>query len=248
MLLRRLMQHARDQNWVAVGLDFVIVVVGVLFALQLSIWAEARSDRAAVAAQLVEFRAGLVANTTEIESLLIELEGVEDAVETLRTALGQDTSEIDPASFHTALMVTIRVPVFDVTLGSRQALADSDWRTLTEDRALVAAITRWDRQLAIVQRLSTDALSHRDGVLLGSWLRSPVSLGATLYQSPRIANAGFSQGRFVSDFNLLAQSREFDGAIGLRFAISAQQAAEARALLELTHELIALLEEIEASK
>jgi len=29
MLLRRMMQHVRTQNWFAVFLDFVIVVVGV---------------------------------------------------------------------------------------------------------------------------------------------------------------------------------------------------------------------------
>lgn len=29
MLLRRVIEHVRAQNWTAVGLDFVIVVVGV---------------------------------------------------------------------------------------------------------------------------------------------------------------------------------------------------------------------------
>ena len=45
MLLRRLMQHVRDQNWFAVGLDFIIVVSGVLFAFQISTWAAAHEQR-----------------------------------------------------------------------------------------------------------------------------------------------------------------------------------------------------------
>ena len=34
MLFRRIAEHVKDQNWTAVGLDFVIVVVGVFFGMQ----------------------------------------------------------------------------------------------------------------------------------------------------------------------------------------------------------------------
>ncbi len=40
MILRRLTQHIKDQNWFAVGLDFVIVVVGILLAFQITSWSE----------------------------------------------------------------------------------------------------------------------------------------------------------------------------------------------------------------
>ena len=29
MLLRRVIEHVREQNWIAIGIDFAIVVVGV---------------------------------------------------------------------------------------------------------------------------------------------------------------------------------------------------------------------------
>ena len=47
MLLRRVTEHVRAQNWAAVALDFVIVVVGVLFALTAEQWlseSQQRSD------------------------------------------------------------------------------------------------------------------------------------------------------------------------------------------------------------
>ncbi|MEO0817453.1 MAG: hypothetical protein AAFX86_09110 [Pseudomonadota bacterium] len=47
MLLRRVTQHVKDQNWFAVLLDFAIVVFGVLLAIQVSNWNDARSDRRA---------------------------------------------------------------------------------------------------------------------------------------------------------------------------------------------------------
>jgi len=56
MLLRRVMQHVRTQNWLAVGIDFVIVVVGVYIGIQLGNWNEERSraeEERAVVLQLV---------------------------------------------------------------------------------------------------------------------------------------------------------------------------------------------------
>ena len=38
MLLRRISEHLRSQNWVAVALDFIIVVAGVLIAFQVTNW------------------------------------------------------------------------------------------------------------------------------------------------------------------------------------------------------------------
>jgi hypothetical protein len=46
MILRRLTQHVKDQNWFAVALDFLIVVVGILIAFQITNWSEARGEKA----------------------------------------------------------------------------------------------------------------------------------------------------------------------------------------------------------
>ena len=46
MILRRITQHVKDQNWFAVCLDFFIVVVGIFVGLQVANWNETRKDRA----------------------------------------------------------------------------------------------------------------------------------------------------------------------------------------------------------
>lgn len=38
MILRSVMRHVRDQNWLAVGIDFVIVVVWVFIDVQVTNW------------------------------------------------------------------------------------------------------------------------------------------------------------------------------------------------------------------
>jgi hypothetical protein len=45
MLLRRISQHLKNQNWFAVGLDFFIVVTGILIAFQITNWNEARQAK-----------------------------------------------------------------------------------------------------------------------------------------------------------------------------------------------------------
>ena len=44
MLLRRIIEHLKEQNWTAVVLDFAIVVIGVVVGLQVSNWNESRHD------------------------------------------------------------------------------------------------------------------------------------------------------------------------------------------------------------
>lgn len=59
MLLRRLMQHVRDQNWFAVGLDFVIVVLGVIIGFQVTAWNENRNNEARAQGYLERIHADL---------------------------------------------------------------------------------------------------------------------------------------------------------------------------------------------
>jgi hypothetical protein len=55
MILRSVIRHVRDQNWFAVGLDFLIVVVGVFIGIQVANWNDLRRERleeAAIVARL----------------------------------------------------------------------------------------------------------------------------------------------------------------------------------------------------
>lgn len=44
MILRRISEHVKAQNWFAVGIDLVIVVVGVFIGLQVQQWADAQRE------------------------------------------------------------------------------------------------------------------------------------------------------------------------------------------------------------
>ena len=46
MLLRRVTEHVKSQNWTAIALDFLIVVLGVLLAFQINAWNDSRRAEA----------------------------------------------------------------------------------------------------------------------------------------------------------------------------------------------------------
>jgi hypothetical protein len=59
MLLRRVIEHFRQQQWTAIGIDFVIVVLGVFIGIQVANWNEARVDRQRAEAYLERIEADL---------------------------------------------------------------------------------------------------------------------------------------------------------------------------------------------
>ena len=69
MLLRRVIEHVKAQNWTAVGLDFVIVVVGVFIGIQVSNWNDVRRDRTDERLILEELRQSLTADESKLSAV-----------------------------------------------------------------------------------------------------------------------------------------------------------------------------------
>jgi hypothetical protein len=67
MILRRITEHVKAQNWFAVGIDFFIVVVGVFIGIQVSNWNESRADRARERVLLGELRAEVAETIRVVE-------------------------------------------------------------------------------------------------------------------------------------------------------------------------------------
>lgn len=62
MLLRRVIDHVREQNWFAVGIDFVIVVVGVVIGIEVANWNQERQLAAQERSYLGQLRDEILGN------------------------------------------------------------------------------------------------------------------------------------------------------------------------------------------
>ncbi len=70
MILRRITEHVKAQNWFAVGLDFLIVVVGVFVGLQVSNWNAERGERFREQVFLASLAADVRSDIAEIDEIL----------------------------------------------------------------------------------------------------------------------------------------------------------------------------------
>jgi hypothetical protein len=79
MILRRVISHFKKQEWTAIGLDFLIVVVGVFVGLQVSNWNAARVSMERETGLLVELRRELEAGIETTEQKAYALNQVAEA-------------------------------------------------------------------------------------------------------------------------------------------------------------------------
>jgi len=67
MILRRVIAHVRKQEWTAIWIDLVIVVVGVFIGIQVANWNDARADDARTQAYLGRINANLQTDLLSIQ-------------------------------------------------------------------------------------------------------------------------------------------------------------------------------------
>lgn len=91
MLLRRVMEHVRTQNWTAIFIDFIIVVVGVFIGIQVSNWNDENARLAKEQAYLVLIHEELIQNSKITDSLLEYYSTVTQAGERALVYLEGDT-------------------------------------------------------------------------------------------------------------------------------------------------------------
>ena len=70
MILRRVIDHFRKQEWTAIAIDFVIVVAGVFVGLQVSNWNAERATRASETVYLASIVEDLSNDRAEIDGII----------------------------------------------------------------------------------------------------------------------------------------------------------------------------------
>ena len=107
MLLRRVTKHIKEQNWFAVGIDFVIVVIGVFIGIQVANWNDVRQQRASLtlaeadinrdlldtyfnAKERISLKDCRISRIQMLSTLLLETEGVWDGTQHITDSRSDD--------------------------------------------------------------------------------------------------------------------------------------------------------------
>jgi len=113
MILRRVIEHVKKQEWTAIALDFVIVVMGVFIGIQVANWNDARIERR-IQTSILE---RLVTDFRSIESEALDALKIADSrmkmLDELAQSLSADRAAIaDVANIEKLLWgLTIKSPV-----------------------------------------------------------------------------------------------------------------------------------------
>ena len=157
MRLRRLLEHVREQNWTAVGIDFVIVVVGVFVGIQVANWNEARRDRQGEQEYLDRLRQELAVILPQARSTSESLAKEQAWLEALRVYLGSgqggdgiDERHCSAASRSHVYAATIFYPP------TIKELISTGRILLIRDPAVRTAIMAYDQANADLTQLRTD--------------------------------------------------------------------------------------------
>jgi len=215
MILRRVIEHVKAQNWTAVALDFVIVVLGVFIGIQVANWNDASRDRereAVVLSQLKSEFQTAIEKTREEKAL--NADALAATLEVLRV-IRDGAQPQDKASF----LRTVRksgifgsAPIEPATL--TEILSTGGLSELSSP-SLITALIKYHEAMVAHEKL-TDLLLQRvstphDGFHAVFYVNPDVLSDGTLfsdYDWGRIGDVREQEQIFFYAKNIIAQQLE----------------------------------------
>ncbi len=157
MILRSITKHVRDQNWLAVGLDFLIVIIGVFIGIQVANWNDERRDAIAEAALLDRLHEEFVRLEPDLRDWFELVLTSADSTGIVIDALRMESPPEDEAAFRFALARSNWVAsVPEVSTTYKELVATGRLSEL-DNAALRNALTRYGEEHARLERVNVSA-------------------------------------------------------------------------------------------
>jgi hypothetical protein len=167
MLLRSITHHVKQQNWFAVWVDFVIVVVGVFVGLQAQEWSNDRADRnaerAAIGRLIVEYQQNLEILEADKEESREALAATEALLSMI--ALGNYPEEMDEGIAQTILSC-LQNAKFVPALGTTNSLMASGDLNLIGDPEIQKALSQWPALAQVLIEWQEIERTHGEELIL----------------------------------------------------------------------------------
>ena len=95
MIIRRIAQGIKNQDWFVVGVEIMVVVVGIFVGLQVTDWNEERKEHAARAIYLVRLSDDLMLMRAAIANDMVKMQSLEHGAK--RSLYALEICQLDPA-------------------------------------------------------------------------------------------------------------------------------------------------------
>lgn len=243
MLFRRVAEHVKAQNWTAVGIDFIIVVVGVFIGLQVANWNDARSEHERVATQLASFRTELILARDDFAISQAYYQDRIESVSTLRRRLEQG-SDFPADEFNPLVVSAIRGGALNMAFRGYEELTTTGSISKVADARLRDLLYQWDTQLTLINNTDVVLEDTRANLIIPAVLEG-TNFGSALQTDERYSDLTVAN-RFKFDLEEVRANRTLDGALAMRQLQAKQQLNTLNDFIEITEALIVALGEAEA--
>jgi hypothetical protein len=217
LLLRRVISHFRKQEWTAIAIDFLIVVIGVFVATQVASWNEARKGRDMEQQYLMrlhqEVSALIEEQETESADAVFRAERLQEVARYFDTYDQPGTAPPDAMGPHCNAVILSHIYAGDITLPTAiSEMISTGQILLVSNDALKMQIVRFAQAMDVSSQLRHDV--QVDRLVLSrkypDWIRrSPAGRAENTCDFPAMAQSQ----AFVND--LVDNSERFRAFAGL---------------------------------
>lgn len=240
MLLRSISQHVKDQNWFAVGIDFVIVVIGVFIGIQVANWNEARAEKDRIAAQLASFRNELTLARDDLATLQAYYEDRVSSVSELRRRLESD-NDFPADDFNRLVVSAVRGAGLNVAFRGYEEMAATGAISKLADENVRNLLYQWDTALTGIKNTDKILEDTRNGVVIPRVLEG-TAFGNALQTDDRYHELTVTK-RFEFDIEDIRANRVLDSALAIRQVQAKQQLNSLLGFMATTEEVISALDD-----
>jgi hypothetical protein len=147
MLLRRVSEHVRAQNWFAVLVDFLVVVIGLFIGLQVDTWWENRKEQALEQLYLVELLEDFNGNDAKLSEARAGLERIIEAMVELQGQAALESPDLDVQALNERFALIQSMPSFLAVKRAYSNLTGSGDLRLIENRDLKNSLAQYYAQV-----------------------------------------------------------------------------------------------------
>jgi len=240
MILRRVTEHVRAQNWFAVGIDFLIVVIGVFIGIQVANWNEAHAERRRLDVQLAGLNAEFTENLNRFDAYRARLQGQIEDISTLRRIIADKPFGGKESDLDRMLMNVFGVPVFSVDRTALDELKDGGKLIQLRDMGLRKPLVDWEEAYLRLRRLEGDTIALRN-LVFAPFVMEQLSLGAMGEHYGPLQGL-ITPSPFDNDPAMLVGNRALDNILALQLGPAAARLEFLTLLRQETEAVLARLE------
>jgi hypothetical protein len=181
MLFRRISSHIQGQNWLAIAIDLLIVILGVFIGIQVSNWNDSRKDKMRADDYLVRLHGDIMSDAKNLER---RIEYWEEVIINGKIALdyAENGAPESLSNWNTlvAFFRASRIWPFEIKNITYQELSNAGELSLIYDKKLREAVAEY---YAVLDRRSRNAYSNQSDYRVRLRELTPVNIQEYMWEN-----------------------------------------------------------------